>query len=96
MNETPNPGYFRIWQQNIAKSSIAQHELLVMAGLGNWDVMALQEPYIDHLGLMHANSHWTVIYPSNKNQQNQNHTRSVILVGLHINQLQIHQVNILL
>ena len=94
MNDQPPAKYFNIWQQNVAKSSTAQHDLLAMAHPSNWDIIALQEPYIDHLGLTQANPHWTVIYPSNKNLQNQNRTRSVLLINTRIDSSQIQQINI--
>jgi ribonuclease HI len=59
-----------------------------------WDIIALQEPYMDFLGLTRANLHWNVIYPSNKNQENQKRTRSIILISTNIDSSQIQQINI--
>ena len=67
MNDTTTKKYFNIWQQNIAKSSTSQHDLLAKANPNDWDIIALQEPYLDHLKLMRANPHWMVLYHSNKN-----------------------------
>ena len=95
MNEPLPKKYFKIWQQNIAKSSTAQHDLLAKANPNDWDIIALQEPYLDHLGLTRANSHWTVIYPSNKNLNNQNRARSVLLINAKIDSSQVQQIKIL-
>ena len=94
MNTPHNARHTQIWQQNVAKSSTAQHDVLAKADPKSWDIIALQEPYLDHLGLTRANSHWTVIYPSNKNQENQNRTRSIILINTNIDSTQIQQINI--
>ena len=94
MNRTATTKFFQIWQQNIAKSSMAQHNLLAKAHPSKWDIIVLQEPYLDHLGLTWANSHWTVLYPSNKNLKNQNHTWSILLINTKIDSSQIQQINI--
>ncbi len=72
MNETNPNKHLRIWQQNVAKSGTAQHDMLASANPQRWDIIALQEPYLDFLRLTHANMHWNVIYLSNKNLENQN------------------------
>jgi hypothetical protein len=94
MNVTTPRKYFNIWQQNVAKSSTSQHNLLAKADPSKWDIITLQEPYIDHLQLMQANPHWTVMYPSNKNLQGQSHIRSIILINKKIDLSQIQQIGI--
>ena len=94
MNETNTNNRLRIWQQNVAKASTAQHDVLASANPQDWDILALQEPYLDHLGLSRANTHWNVTYPSNKNLDNQNRVRSVILVNTNIQSTQIQQIKI--
>ena len=84
----------QIWQQNVTKSSTAQHDVLAKANPKDWDIIALQELYLDHLGLTRANPHWTVIYPSNKNRENQNRPCSIILINTNIASSQIQQINI--
>ncbi|OBZ69995.1 hypothetical protein A0H81_10500 [Grifola frondosa] len=65
MPERPNrPTRLRIWQQNLNKSLDAQLDLLHAANPDNYDLLLLQEPYLDHLNLTRANHHWTVVYPS--------------------------------
>ena len=63
----PNLNRLCIWQQNLNKSHAAQLTLLNGPLAKHWDVLALQEPVIDHrLGLTKANSHWRVVYPTHK------------------------------
>ena len=83
---------FRIWQQNVAKSSTAQHDLLAKAKPQDWDVIALQEPYLNHLQLTHANPHWNVIYPSNRNLDRQARVRSILLINTNIPSGQVSQI----
>lgn len=68
--------------------------MLASANPHRWDIIALQEPYLDHLGRTRANSHWNVIYPSNKNLDNHNRVRSITLVNTNIQSAQIQQIKI--
>ena len=95
MNGNNTNKRFCIWQQNVAKSPTAQHDMLAMAKPHQWDLIALQEPYLDSFGLTQASTYWNVIYPSNKNLENQNCTRSIILVNTKIHSSQIQQITIL-
>ena len=66
-NTTPLVNRLGIWQQNLNKSNAAQLTLLNGPVAKHWDILALQEPVIDHrLGLTKANSHWRVVYPTHK------------------------------
>src|SRR5258706_2456957 len=94
MNDTNTTKHFCIWQQNVVKSSTAQYDVLANANPKNWDIIALQEPYLDSIGLTQANMHWNVIYPSNKNLENQNRIRSIILVNTNIQSAQVQQIKI--
>ena len=47
----------------------------------NWDILALQEPYIDALGNTKANSQWHVVYPS-PHLTNSTINRLVLLVNV--------------
>src|SRR5258707_10057690 len=60
----------KIWQQNLGKSNIAQQEMIVAATPSKWDILALQEPWIDPLGNTRANSKWCIIYPTPSGQVN--------------------------
>ena len=59
----PPPTRLHIWQQNLNKSDKAHYNLINPPLHKNWDVLALQEPYIDTLGNTKANSWWHVVYP---------------------------------
>ena len=48
----------RIWQQNLNKSDKAQYDLNNSLIHNEWDIILLQEPYIDTLGGTRANHHW--------------------------------------
>jgi len=69
MNDTPNQEttHLHIWQENLNKSSTAQH--CILSGpftVKNYDIVALQEPHIDHLGNTRATPDWNVVYPTHK------------------------------
>ena len=55
----------RIWQQNLRKSHPAQLDMLATAKPEDWDVLAIKEPYLDHLGNSRASQFWKIIYPAN-------------------------------
>ena len=57
----PPPTRLRIWQQNLNKSDKAHYDLINTPLHKNWDVLALQEPYINMLGNTKANSWWHVV-----------------------------------
>ena len=70
----------RIWQQNINKSLEAQLDLLHSQSPAQYDIIAIQEPYIDFLGNSHANPYWYSIYPPN-HIDNPKATRSLLLIS---------------
>ena len=57
-----------------------QYDLINSLIHNEWDIILLQEPYIDTLGSTRANHHWRVIYPSD-HLANTTPKRSVILVN---------------
>ena len=70
-----------IWQQNVNKSSICQHDIisnksLVTKGI---NLVALQEPALSRSGLTIASRDWVTIYPS-IHTNNPFKTRSVTLI----------------
>lgn len=79
-NQPKAPERIRIWQQNLNKSLIAQLDLLQVAGTDNFEIIMLQEPYTDCMGLTRANPHWTVIYPM-RHHNSEELTRSAILIS---------------
>ena len=72
----------KIWQQNLGKSNITQQEMLATATPDKWDILAIQEPWTNHLGKTRANSKWSVIYPMLKGHDNLPPPRSIILVNM--------------
>ena len=76
----PPPARLCIWQQNLNKSDKAHFDLINAPLHKDWDVLALQEPYIESFGNMKANSRWHVVYLSS-HLTNNSTNRSVILVN---------------
>ena len=81
----PPPVHLRIWQQNLNKSDKAHYDLINSPVHKDWDLLLLQEPYIDSFGNMKAMSRWHTIYPST-HLSNDAITRSVILVNAALDQ----------
>ncbi|EIW74309.1 hypothetical protein CONPUDRAFT_67654 [Coniophora puteana RWD-64-598 SS2] len=64
MNRHPLGTTIRILQINMHKSHDAHLDLLNNNLRKNWDVIVLQEPCLNKLGLTRASSHWQVAYPT--------------------------------
>src|SRR6266481_3766608 len=79
-NLEPPPVRLRIWQQNMNKSDRAQFDLINSLIHKDWDLVLLQEPYIDTLGNTKADSKWHTLYPS-AHLTDDTTNRSVILVN---------------
>ena len=73
------PNRLRIWQQNLNKSRVAQEDLINSGVYKDYDVLILQEPYIDSYGNTKATSDWRVVYPTSFLSCT-HPTRSVMLV----------------
>ena len=56
----PTPDRLRIWQQNLNKSRVAQEDLINSEVYKQFDVLVLQEPFIDSYGNIrpHATGGW--------------------------------------
>lgn len=81
---TPSaPAHLRIWQQNTRKSQSAHHHVL-NTDPSLYDLIFIQEPWIDSFGNARGNRHWRIIYPSNRYLDNHNTIRSIILVNTNI------------
>ena len=52
----------RIWQH---KSKTAQTYIINTTNPKDWDVLALQEPWIYSFGNSHGSQYWRVVYPAN-------------------------------
>ncbi|KAF8055948.1 Endonuclease/exonuclease/phosphatase, partial [Lyophyllum atratum] len=74
----------RIWQQNVHKSDIAQAAVLNSARPEDWDVIALQESFLDRLGNTKASPFWIVRYPYHHRRDGSNRSRSVLLINTNI------------
>ncbi|KAG5731524.1 hypothetical protein E4T56_gene5479 [Termitomyces sp. T112] len=93
------PGTLRIWQHNVHKSSTAQADVLAVACPKEWDVLTIQEPYLDFLGNSRASSYWRVLYPSDHRKDGSTHSCSVLLINTNnptdaFTQLTIHSTDI--
>lgn len=76
----------RILQINLNKSQIAQEDLLNSVIHTNYDVILIQEPWLDFLGNTRGSYRWCIIYPTpHHTDGNSKHTRSVILVNSSLN-----------
>src|SRR6266481_7713720 len=79
----PNPVRLRIRQQNLNKSDKAQYDLINSPIHREWDILLLQEPYIDAYGNTKATSRWHTVYPSSHLSDNSTKC-SVILVNANL------------
>ena len=79
----PPPKRLRIWQQILNKSDKAQFNLINALLHKDWDVLLLQEAYINNLGNTKATSRWHVIYPSS-HLTDGSACRSAILVNMEL------------
>ena len=86
LNTTNNhPVRLRIWQENLNKSSTAQH--CILSGpitARDWDIVAIQEPVIDDYGNTKATLDWNVIYPTHR-YTHQSRARAVTLIHKRLN-----------
>ena len=81
----------RIWQQNLNKSLDAQSYLINTAMDDKFDIIALQEPYMDWNKLTRAHSSWVVLYPCGHHDMRER-ARSVMLVSAKISTKAWYQV----
>ena len=77
------PSRLRIWQQNTRKSLTAQHYIL-NTDPSLFNLILIQEPWLNALGNTRGNHHWRIIYPSNRYTDGHNTLRSIILVNTSI------------
>ncbi|EUC54311.1 reverse transcriptase from transposon X-element protein, putative, partial [Rhizoctonia solani AG-3 Rhs1AP] len=70
-----------IWQLNVNKSNEAQIAFAHDPDARNATVVAIQEPYLDHLGSSRAPPGWNPIYPSNHCKKDQPRSRSFMAVN---------------
>jgi len=76
------PIWIKIWQQNRNKSRVAQEDLINSQLHKSYDILMLQEPYIDGYGNTKAMQYWRVVYPMSHLVET-SPLRAVILVNKH-------------
>jgi hypothetical protein len=101
MNRRPprSPSRLRIWQQNAHKSKLAQLHILNTAAPEDWDIIAIQEPWLDFLNNARGSAYWCIIYPSDHLDNEADRTRSILLINSNIStdsftQIHIHSADI--
>ena len=77
------PVRLNVWQKNLNKSRAVHEDLINSPVFKNFDVLVLQEPFMDSFGNTKATRHWRVVYPSSQ-LTNTLPTRSVMLVNANI------------
>jgi hypothetical protein len=81
--ETTSLDKIFLWirQQNLNKSLITTEHILNSLAPDDFDIIAIQEPYIDFTGNARAKHQWYPIYPRTHYIEEAGHTRSMILVN---------------
>ena len=71
-----------VWQQNLNKSDVAQQDLInsIDPNMYMYDIIAIQEPYIDFLGNTQANQRWYPLLPT-AHRNDPKKTRVVTLIN---------------
>ncbi|KAF8583133.1 hypothetical protein K439DRAFT_1301786, partial [Ramaria rubella] len=72
-----------IWQQNLNKSLNAQLDLLNSLDPRKYDIVAVQEPWLDKLGRMRASGKWEVVYPT-RHTDKPGKIRSILFISKNI------------
>ena len=78
------PSKLRIWQQNLHKSQTAQDYVRNTANPADWDILALQEPWLNSLGNSRGTQYWQVIYPANFYAEGSSCIHSILLINTNI------------
>jgi endonuclease/exonuclease/phosphatase family metal-dependent hydrolase len=78
------PHLLRIWQQNTHKSKAAQQYILNSASSEDWDIIAIQEPWLDHFNNARGSPYWHILYPCTHLMDNSPRTRSILLINTNI------------
>ncbi|KAG1767211.1 hypothetical protein EDD22DRAFT_773247 [Suillus occidentalis] len=59
---------FKIWQQNLCKSSSTWEHMLQNLNPNTYDLKCIQEPFFNQIGLANTSNlrcYWDIIYPTN-------------------------------
>ena len=78
------PQQLHIWQQNVHKSQTAQDFIRCTAWPMEWDVLVLQEPWLDHLGNSRGSQYWGMVDPAIFYIEGCSCMRSILLVNTNI------------
>ena len=78
------PDELRIWQQNARRSPVAHNYILNSADPSKFDIILIQEPWIDSYGKSRGNAYFRTIYPSTFYQDGHPPIRSLILINTNI------------
>ncbi|KZP06796.1 hypothetical protein FIBSPDRAFT_763852, partial [Athelia psychrophila] len=81
---TSSPTKLRIWQQNARKSLHVTYDILQQADPEKWDIIAIQEPYLDKMKKTRVNHYWRTHYPTNHSLDGQPRSRSLLLINTNI------------
>ena len=81
---TSAPSSLCIWQQNAWKLQAA-HQHILSADPSLYDLILVQEPWINHLGKSRGSNYWQVLYSSNYYQDGRANARLIILVYTNLN-----------
>ena len=83
-----------LWQQNLNKSATAQQDLINSTDPKIYDILALQEPYIDFLGNTRTNHNWYPLLPTaHCNNPRKTHAAAFINKHLQSSSWQQNKVN---
>ena len=71
----------RICQLNVGKSLDCQSELINTISPKDYDLILIQQPYLDHLKNTRATPYWSVVYPTCHLHEKSARTRAITLVN---------------
>ena len=63
---------------------MAQESIRCTAQLSEWDVLALQEPWINILGNSRGSQYWWIVYPANFYIEGRPRIKSILLINTNI------------
>jgi exonuclease III len=71
----------RIWQQNCRRSEACQQDVINSCNPERYDLILIQEPWMDHLKNTRAPTGWSTVYPPTHQLDGAERTRSVIFIS---------------
>jgi hypothetical protein len=78
------PKKLRIWQQNVHKSKTAQEYILNNPNPRDWDVIPLQEPWMDNFDNSRGTQYWCVVYPANLYEEGWVRVHFILLINTNL------------